>query len=85
MSLTPEQLARIEQLFAEALQLSPPLRAALLAKVRIEEGDAMAGRLEVLLAAESEQTQSMLQRPARPPATLRNQLARQHIAALIHS
>lgn len=61
MSLTPEQFARIEQLFAEALALSLPLRSALLARVREQEGAVVADRLQALLAAHSQPTESMFQ------------------------
>ncbi len=68
MNLTPEQCSRIEQLLGEALQLSPPLRTHLLARVRAEEGAVMADRLQALLAAQSEPTQSISQTPVRPQA-----------------
>ena len=61
MNLNPEQFARIEQLFAEALELSLPLRQALLSRVREEEGAPIADRLQALLAAKSEQTESISQ------------------------
>jgi tetratricopeptide (TPR) repeat protein len=66
MNPNPEQFARLEQLFVEALELSLPLRAALLSRVRQEEGEALADRLQALLAQQSKQTESMLEPPLRP-------------------
>jgi len=70
MNLTPEQFARLQQLFAEALDLSPLLRAALLARVQDEDGGVMAEHLRGLLAAQSEQTESMSQPLIPPEASL---------------
>ena len=51
MNPSPEQFARLEQLFAEAMELSPELRPALLARVHEEEGAALDDQLESLLDA----------------------------------
>ena len=66
MNPSPEQFRRLEELFAEALELSPERRPALVARVRKEEGAAMVDQLESLLAAQSEKTESMFQPLVRP-------------------
>jgi serine/threonine protein kinase len=76
MNLTPEQYARLEQLFTEAQDLSPALRVALLVRVREQEGAALADQLEKLLAVQSEDTEPMFQPPVRlnggqPPSALK--------------
>jgi tetratricopeptide (TPR) repeat protein len=73
MDLPPEQFARLEQLFSDAMELPPPLRAALLTRVRNEEGAAMAEQLRAMLAAQTERTESLFQpiikpEPLFPPA-----------------
>jgi tetratricopeptide (TPR) repeat protein len=70
MNLTPEQFAHLERLFAEAVDLSPLLRIALVARIRDEEGAAMADHLEALLAAHSEETESMFQPLVRAKVSL---------------
>jgi tetratricopeptide (TPR) repeat protein len=70
MDLPPEQFARLEQLFSEAIELSPPLRAALLARVREEQGAVTAEQLRVLLAAQSERTESLFQPLVKPELLL---------------
>jgi tetratricopeptide (TPR) repeat protein len=66
MNPTPEQSGRLKQLFAEALELAPPLLDALLARVRDQEGAPMADHLQALLAAHSAETESMFQPLVRP-------------------
>lgn len=66
MDLTPEQFARLEQLFTEAVHLAPSLGPAQLARVRSEDGPAIADRLEALLAAQSEQTEPTSLLPITP-------------------
>ncbi len=61
MDLTPEQFARLEQLYVEALNLSLQLRTALLDRVRDEDGEAIAGRLRGMLAVHSDETESMFE------------------------
>ncbi len=56
MNPTPEQWARLKQLFDEAKDLSLPARTAFVARVRSDEGEAMAEQLEALLKAHDEQT-----------------------------
>jgi hypothetical protein len=56
MNPTPEQWARLKQLFDEAKVLSLPARTACLARVRGDEGEAMAEQLEALLKAHDEKT-----------------------------
>jgi tetratricopeptide (TPR) repeat protein/tRNA A-37 threonylcarbamoyl transferase component Bud32 len=66
MNLNREQFALLERLFAQAAELPAPLRAALLARVRDEDGAEMANHLAALLAAQSEPTESMIQPLAGP-------------------
>lgn len=66
MNPTPEQFARLEELFAEALDLPPADRPSLLARVREQEGALMADHLQALLAAQSESTEPMFQPLVRP-------------------
>ena len=66
MSLTPEQFARLERLLADAMKLSPSLRAGLLAKVREQEGTELADQLQVLVDARSHSTEPISQPPIPP-------------------
>jgi hypothetical protein len=65
MNETTEEVKRLKQPLDEALDLSPQLRAALLAKVRHEEGAAMYDGLVALLASHSRKTE-LMSRPISP-------------------
>jgi len=71
MSLTPEQFARLERLLADAMKLSPSLRAGLLVKVREQEGTELADQLQVLVDARSHSTEPISQPPIPPAIWLR--------------
>jgi serine/threonine protein kinase len=67
MDLTPEQFARLNQWFEEAIQLPLLERGVLIERVRRDEGDAIAEELAGLLKANDESTETMDHALAGPP------------------
>jgi serine/threonine protein kinase/tetratricopeptide (TPR) repeat protein len=66
MEFTPEQWALLGQWFDEAVALALPEREALIARVRHDEGDALADKLAALLRANDDSTHAM-DEPFVPP------------------